>query len=156
MEAVEATVLIAEDDDGHAALIESNLRDAGLLNPITRFRNGKELWDYLTADDHRVGAYVLLLDLKMPVMDGYEVLARIKGSPELARIPVIVVTTTGLPEEIERCYDLGCNSYVTKPVDAGQFIEAVRALGMFLMVVEVPRLDAGDGKGWSNGGRRLA
>jgi CheY-like chemotaxis protein len=80
----------------------------------------------------------VLLDLKMPRVDGFEVLRRLKDSPSTAAVPVIVLTTTDDPREIERCYELGCNVYITKPVEYDAFIEAVRRLGFFLQVVKLP------------------
>jgi len=135
-------ILIAEDDDGHAELIEEHLRDVGILNPITRFRNGQEIWDFLSKNGpgpHREEkqAYLLLLDIRMPKMDGVEVLRRIKEDATLHPLPVIMLTTTNDPREIKECYDLGCNSYVTKPVNYQQFAEALKRLGLFLMIIQV-------------------
>ena len=82
--------------------------------------------------------FVVLLDLKMPRVDGFEVLRRLKETPSTAALPVIVLTTTDDPREIDRCYELGCNVYITKPVEYDAFIEAVRRLGFFLQVVKLP------------------
>ena len=136
------TILIAEDDDGHAELIEEHLRDVGILNPITRFKNGQEIWNFLSRSGpgpHREEkqAYLVLLDIRMPKMDGVEVLRRIKGDAVLHPLPVIMLTTTNDPREIKECYDLGCNSYVTKPVNYQQFTDALKRLGMFLMIIQV-------------------
>lgn len=140
MNSLETTILIAEDDDAHADLITTNLRRAGLMNSIVRFRDGQEALDYLTGSGFAPGSYVLLLDIVMPSVDGVEVLRRIKELPHLRRIPVVMVTTTDDPKEVRRCHDLGCNSYITKPVDYEKFVEAMRVLGLFLMVVEIPRV----------------
>jgi len=139
----DVNILIAEDDDGHAALIERNLKRAGLANPITRFRDGQELLDFLLgegSEPHRNpdAAYLLLLDIRMPRLDGVEVLSRIKQDPELRKIPAIMITTTDDPREIEKCHEIGCSNYITKPIDYEAFVEAIRRLGLFLMVVEVP------------------
>jgi len=136
------TILIAEDDDGHAELIEDHLRDVGILNPITRFKNGQEIWDFLSksgSGPHREDkqAYLVLLDIRMPKMDGIEVLRRIKEDAVLHPLPVIMLTTTNDPREIKECYDLGCNSYVTKPVNYQQFTDALKRLGLFLMIIQV-------------------
>ena len=80
----------------------------------------------------------MLLDLKMPRVDGFEVLRRLKTSPSTAAVPVIVLTTTDDPREIARCYELGCNVYITKPVDYQAFVEAINRLGLFLQVVRIP------------------
>ena len=134
-------ILLAEDDDGHATLVERNLRRAGLSNDVTRFRDGQELLDHLFArasESHAIADCVLLLDLNMRRVDGVEVLRRIKGDDRTATLPVIVLTTTDDPREIERCYRMGCNVYVTKPVDYEAFIEAIRRLGFFIQIVKVP------------------
>jgi len=81
---------------------------------------------------------LVLLDLNLPVLDGFQVLEKMKGDPHTQPIPVIILTTTDNPQEIMRCYELGCNVYVTKPVDYEQFSEAVTKLGLFLSVVQIP------------------
>ncbi|MEA3120771.1 MAG: hypothetical protein QOH33_312 [Paraburkholderia sp.] len=136
-------IILIEDDDGHAKLIERNLRRAGLTNDIRRLADGQEALDYFFGDDapflrDAMPASVILLDLKMPRIDGLEVLRRLKAGKHTASLPVIVLTTTDDPREIERCYELGCNVYVTKPVEYDAFIEAVRRLGFFLQVVKLP------------------
>ncbi len=141
----EVVVLIAEDDKAHIILIQRNLKRAGIANELLLFRDGQEILDFLygRGDRRRApgAAYLLLLDIKMPKVDGVEVLRRLKEDPELKRIPVIMVTTTDDPREVARCHELGCASYVTKPVDSDQFIEVIRRLGLFLLVVEVPKVD---------------
>ncbi len=136
-------IILIEDDDGHATLIERNLRRAGLTNGFTRLSDGQKALDFFFGDGaefQRQGmpASVILLDLKMPRIDGLEVLRRLKADKRTASLPVIVLTTTDDPREIERCYELGCNVYVTKPVEYDAFIEAVRRLGFFLQVVKLP------------------
>ena len=140
------TILIAEDDDGHAELIQDHLREAGVTNPLRRFHDGQEAWDYLATVNggtHRENgkAYLLLLDIRMPRMDGVEVLRRVKASPVLRNMPVIMLTTTDDPREVEECYRLGCNCYVTKPIEFTRFSAALRTLGLFVMIVQVARLD---------------
>lgn len=142
----EVRILIAEDDDGHAALIRKNLQRAGIRNEIIRFRDGQEVIDFLFArgeGPHRQhdAPYVLLLDIRMPKVDGVEVLRRIKADPELGRLPVIMLTTTDDPREIGKCHEMGCSSYITKPIDYDNFVHAIRQLGLFLLIVEVPKLD---------------
>lgn len=136
-------IVLIEDDDGHATLIERNLRRAGLTNGFTRFSDGQEALDYFFSETSafardELPPSVILLDLKMPRIDGLEVLRRLKADRRTASLPVIVLTTTDDPREIERCYELGCNVYVTKPVEYDAFIEAVRRLGFFLQVVKLP------------------
>ena len=144
MATVPIHIVLAEDDDGHATLIQRNLERVGLVNGFVRLKDGQETLDYLFGEGAYAGRPVpdpalLLLDIKMPRVDGTEVLRRIKADPRTARTPVIMLTTTDDPREIERCYQLGCNVYVTKPVDYQAFIEAIKRLGLFLQVVQVPR-----------------
>jgi CheY-like chemotaxis protein len=146
----EVIVLIAEDDDGHATLIEKNLKRAGLLNEIIRFKDGQETLDFLFEKGKGVHrkhdmAYLLLLDIRMPKVDGVDVLRQVKADKELKKLPVIMITTTDDPREVELCHELGCSNYITKPIDYDSFMEAVRQLGLFLLVVEVPKID-GNGK----------
>jgi CheY-like chemotaxis protein len=138
----ETVILVVDDDEGHAILIVKNLRRAGICNDIKQFRNGQEILDFLMKTDikdHRQPglAYILLLDIRMPVVDGVEVLRQLKQDPELAKIHVTMLTTTDDPREIEACYRLGCNNYIAKPVDYDKFVEVIRQLGLFLSVVEV-------------------
>ncbi|HAN05981.1 MAG TPA: hypothetical protein DCW72_10075 [Elusimicrobia bacterium] len=135
------TILMAEDDDGHARLVEERFESVGVKNPIVRFRDGAEAWAYLTGPELRNGGeYLLLLDIRMPGLDGIEILRRIKGDPRLRTIPVIMLTTTDDPKEVEACYSYGCNSYLTKPVEFDKFAEVIKRLGLFLMVVKVDKL----------------
>lgn len=145
----EVTILIAEDDEGHANLIMKNLKRAGIFNEIIHFKDGQEVLDFLfRAGDgpHRETGkpYLLLLDIRMPKVDGVGVLKKIKADPELKKIPTIMVTTTDDPREVEKCHALGCSSYVTKPINYEQFVEAIRQLGLFLLVVEVPNINGKD------------
>jgi CheY-like chemotaxis protein len=137
-------ILLAEDDDGHAILVQRNLERSGLVNGFTRLHDGQEVLNYL----HNQGDYagktlpaqvLLLLDIKMPRVDGIEVLRQVRADPRTSTVPIIMLTTTDDPREIERCYQLGCNVYITKPVDYQAFIEAIQRLGLFLQVVNVPR-----------------
>jgi CheY-like chemotaxis protein len=131
------TILIAEDDDGHAELVRAQLLEAGIRNPYRRFRDGMELWDFLDIEGRKGGAYLVLLDIRMPRMDGVEALRRIKDDPALAMIPIIMLTTTDDPREIEECYQLGCNCYVTKPVEFMAFTETLKRLGLFIVIMRV-------------------
>ncbi len=139
-------ILVTEDDEGHAGLIGKNLTRAGIMNEILNFTDGQQVLDFLRREGggpHRTvdTAYVLLLDISMPKVDGIEVLTQVKADPELRKLPVIMITTTDDPREVERCHSLGCSSYITKPVDSERFVNAVRQLGLFLSVVEVPTID---------------
>ena len=82
-----------------------------------------------------------LLDIRMPKIDGTRVLSKIKGDKELRKVPVIMLTTTDDPREVERCHELGCNNYIVKPVDYEKFADAIRQLGMFISLVQVPEVD---------------
>ena len=135
----EVTIILAEDDDGHATLVERNLRRAGLDNGFIRLRDGQEALSYLNGSEAvAFDSCVLLLDIQMPRVDGIEVLRRLKSDPRTAILPVVMLTTTDDPREVERCYQLGCNVYITKPVEYEQFIEAVKRLGFFLQIVKLP------------------
>ncbi len=138
------TLILAEDDDGHANLVQRNLRRAGFVNALVHVRDGQEALDFIRGEGDHLGRtlsdfVLLLLDINMPRVDGVEVLRRIKADPSTARIPVIMLTTTDDPREVERCYELGCSVYLTKPVEYDGFIEAINRLGLFLQVVKVPR-----------------
>ncbi|MFO1475387.1 MAG: response regulator [Verrucomicrobiota bacterium] len=144
--AQEIIILIAEDDEGHARLIQKNLARAGLHNPIERFADGQSILDFLFRrgpGPHRApdAGYLLLLDIRMPRVDGVEVLRQIKSHPALHKIPVIILTTTDDPREVSRCHDIGCNSYIVKPVDYDKFAEAIKSLGLFISLVKVPELE---------------
>jgi len=145
----EVVILITDDDVGHTRLIEKNLERAGLHNRRQRFANGQEILDFLFCQGsgpHReVGvAYLLLLDIRMPKVDGVEVLRRLKEHSELKKIPVIMLTTTEDPREVARCHELGCNNYIVKPVDYEKFAEAIKKLGMFINLVQVPNIQRGE------------
>ena len=137
------TILLVEDDDGHAKLVEINLKRAGVANPIIRAKDGMEALDYVLsrgsyADQPAPHILLILLDINMPRMDGVETLRQLKSNEALKSIPVIMLTTTDDPREVERCYELGCNIYITKPVEYDQFAEAIRRLGLFLQVIAMP------------------
>lgn len=146
MSTKQLVVLLVEDDEGHASLVQRNLKRSGIANDIVHLRDGQEALDYLFregafASRSLEGALMLLLDINMPRVDGVEVLRRVKSDERLAKIPVIMLTTTDDPREVKRCYELGCSIYVTKPVAYDDFVEAVRRLGLFLAIVEAPRED---------------
>lgn len=144
----EVVILIAEDDDGHARLIEKNLSRAGLHNPIERFRNGQEILDFLLCRGERrrsvETSYLLLLDIRMPQVDGVEVLRQVKADSELRKMPVIMLTTTDDPREVERCHALGCSTYIVKPVVYEKFAEAINRIGLFISLVQAPHLGAAE------------
>jgi CheY-like chemotaxis protein len=132
-------IVMVEDDEGHARLIEKNIRRANINNEIAHFTSGGEALDYLFSPAVREnGPLLVLLDLNLPDMQGTDILAKLKGDEHLRRSPVVILTTTDDKVEIQRCYDLGCNVYITKPVDYESFAVAIRQLGLFLAVIQVP------------------
>ncbi len=139
-------IVISEDNDGHAALIERNLRRAGIKNDIIRFEDGYKTLEYFAKfkediDFRPYNSFILILDLKMPKIGGIEVLNEVKKSLLLRKIPIIVFTTTNSPQEVDRCYSLGCSNYVQKPIDYTEFVNAINLIGKFLLVNEMPSLE---------------
>ena len=139
-------ILIADDDKGHVNLVQKNLRRWGITNPIIHFKDGQEVLDFLFKKQkshpaHKENnSYLLLLDIRMPKIDGMEVLQRVKSDPELKKIPVIMLSTTDDPVDIGRCHYFGCSTYIIKPVQYDKFVEAIRILALFLEVIEVPSI----------------
>ena len=138
------TILLAEDDEGHAMLVTRNLRRAGVANEILLARDGQEALDLIAQNYHDAETstgtpMLVVLDINMPRVDGIEVLRQLKQREVTAQIPVIMLTTTDDPREVERCYELGCSVYITKPVEYEKFVEAVRRLGLFLQIITVPK-----------------
>jgi CheY-like chemotaxis protein len=143
------TVLLAEDDEGQAILIIRNLKRSGMVHDIIHFSDGEQILDFLlrrgTGPQREPGKkYVALVDIRMPKVDGLEVLRKVKADEELRVLPVIMVTTNNDPREIERCHYYGCSTYLTKPVDYDRFVEAIVQLGRFLQSVEVPAIGRGE------------
>ena len=141
MNAVE--IVMIEDDEGHARLIERNIRRAGVNNAIRPFRDGTTALEYLlgaegTGEASAKRHLLILLDLNLPDMTGIDILERVKANPHTRRSPVVVLTTTDDQREIQRCYDLGANVYITKPVNYEGFANAIRQLGLFFSVMQVP------------------
>lgn len=137
------SIVMIEDDEGHARLIERNIRRAGVNNELIPFANGTEALAFLLGPDQsgEVSSkkqLLVLLDLNLPDMTGISILEKIKANPHTKRSPVIVLTTTDDAREIQRCYDLGANVYITKPVDYDNFANAIRQLGLFFSVMQVP------------------
>jgi CheY-like chemotaxis protein len=130
-------ILIADDDEEDRALAREALTEARLANDLRFVRDGEELMDYLRCQ----GAYaapavaprpgLLLLDIKMPKMDGFECLRQIRADPVLRQIPVVVLTTSRAEEDIYRSYDLGVNSFVSKPVTFDGLVDAMRTIGRY-------------------------
>ncbi len=136
---MEPTILVVEDDEGHRVLIERALQGAGVDNDIVELGDGQRAIDYLLGEDaHLSSPLFVLLDLNLPRRSGFEVLEVLKSDRRTRRIPVVIFTTTDNPREMERCYDLGCNAYVTKPIEFERFGEAIRSIGQFLSVITIP------------------
>jgi len=134
-------IVMIEDDEGHARLIEKNIRRAGISNDLKHFLDGTSALEYLFEHPEGPamnGPALVLLDLNLPDMSGTDILARIKADERLHKVPVVVLTTTDDKQEIERCYNLGCNVYITKPVNYESFADAIRQLGLFLSVIQLP------------------
>ncbi len=137
------SVVLIEDDDGHASLIRRNLQRVGVMNPITHLKTGTEAVQYFFPDTPGARTYdrtVVVLDLNLPDIDGFEILRRLKEDEITRKMPVIVLTTTDNPNDIDRCYALGCNVFMTKPVGYDDFSEAIRKLGLWLTIVRVPHI----------------
>ncbi len=141
------TIVLAEDNPNDVELTLAAFRENHLLNEVVVIRDGEQALDYL----YRRGAYqsratgnpaLLLLDLKMPKVDGLEVLRVIKADPHLKMIPVVVLTSSRQEQDLLRSYNLGVNAYVVKPVAFGEFVDAVKALGGFWAVVNEPPPEA--------------
>ena len=140
-------IILAEDDDGHAGLIYKTLKRAGVENDILHFEDGEKTLNYLfrRGDDfHREEgvSHILLLDIRMPVVDGKEVIRQVKQDKELQKIPIIVVSTTDDPLEKENCYTLGCSAYIVKPIQHDEFIKVISQLGHYLLENVIPMLDS--------------
>ncbi|MCC7633744.1 response regulator [Stenotrophomonas rhizophila] len=141
------TILLAEDSPADAEMAMDALKEARLANPIVHVEDGVEAMDYLL----RRGAYanreeglpaVLLLDIKMPRMDGLEVLKEIRNTDELKRLPVVILSSSREESDLARSWDMGVNAYVVKPVDVDQFFGAVQTLGKFWAVInQAPELE---------------
>jgi CheY-like chemotaxis protein len=138
--AMAVTIVMIEDDEGHARLIERNLKRAGVSNELVHYPTGAAALQHLMGPGRPLGAPLLiLLDLNLPDMSGIDVLTRLKADEHLRLAPVIVLTTTDDEREIRRCYEHGASVYITKPVNYENFAQAIRQLGLFLAVIQVPR-----------------
>jgi len=143
------TILLVEDNPDDEALTLRALKRNNILNEVVVARDGAEALDYLFAQgvhsDRDAGKLpeVVLLDLKLPKLDGLEVLRRIRDEPLTRRLAVVILTSSNEERDIIAGYDLGANSYIRKPVDFNQFMEAIRQLGIYWLVLNVPPPSAG-------------
>ncbi len=139
-------ILLVEDNPDDVELTVIALKKNNIANPITVVRDGQEALDYLFYQGRYAGAAhehpnVILLDLKLPKVDGIEVLKKIKADRKLKLIPVVVLTSSKEESDVIRSYDLGVNSYIRKPVDFDQFVETVRQIGFYwLLINEQPQV----------------
>lgn len=135
------TLLLVEDNPDDEALTVRALKKHNLANEIVVARDGQEALDYLFGEGSHSGRdtsalpQVILLDLKLPKVDGLEVLERLSAEPATRHVPVVVLTSSNEEQDMIRSYDLGANSYVRKPVDFEQFLEAARQLGLYWLVL---------------------
>lgn len=143
----ESTLMVVEDNEAHAELTIGALESQNIANKIITARDGQEALDYLrgegkwAGDESRPMPDLILLDLKMPNMNGKDVLREIKNDEALNSIPVIMLTSSGLESDIEECYALGANSYVMKPVSFSKFMETVKSIPVYwLMVNKLPEV----------------
>ena len=134
-------ILLVEDNPDHVMLIKNVLEENNLRNEIYVVTDGQEALDYMYhrgkyADESKVPRPgLILLDLKLPKVDGFEVLSQLKSDPELKSIPIIILTTSSQDEEIVRGYALGANSYVAKPVKFSEFADKIKNLQLYWVLV---------------------
>ncbi len=132
------TICLVEDDPGHARLIERYFQRAGVPHNIVTWADGQAALADITRRAEEATPMLVLLDLNLPGLDGYQILARLKGNERTRLIPVCVLTSTDDPREVKTCYAMGCNIYVTKPVEYRQFVDTIQYLGAFFSVLTVP------------------
>jgi two-component system, response regulator len=142
-----ADILLVEDNPNDVKLTLLAFKTANLANTVHVARDGVEALEYLFGDASSPDQVLsqrpklVLLDLKLPRLDGHEVLKRIKGDPRTAAIPVVVLTSSGEERDVMRTYEIGVNSYIIKPVDFEQFTEAVRDIGKYWLTINHPKSD---------------
>ncbi len=146
---MEKTILLVEDNPDDEALTIRALKKNNILNEVIVARDGVEALDFLFAEgahaerDSSDQPQVILLDLKLPKLDGLEVLKRIRADQRTSLLPVVILTTSNEERDVINSYELGANSYIRKPVDFEQFIEAVRQLGLYWLVLNQAPPDRG-------------
>ncbi|HEY9906844.1 MAG TPA: response regulator [Thermosynechococcaceae cyanobacterium] len=138
-------ILLVEDSGNDAELVLTALSQNNLANEVVVVRDGEEALDYL----YRRGLFrlrmegnpiVVLLDLKLPKIDGMEVLAQLKADPLMRVVPIVILTSSREEPDLRRCYELGVNAYVVKPVDFHEFVDAIKGVGLFWAVINQPPL----------------
>ena len=133
-----AEILLVEDNPDDEQLTIEALKEARLANKLHVVRDGAEALDYLSADNHASSLKVVLLDIKLPKVDGLEVLRHIRANPLTEKLPVVLVTSSAEERDIMRGYELRANSYIVKPVDFTQFVSAVKDIGAYWAVLNRP------------------
>lgn len=138
-------IVIADDDEGHANLIKKNLRRAGISDEILHFVDGEETIRFFSEARNdlqglKKTSYLILLDIRMPKIDGIAVLEYLKKDSVLQKIPVIVITTTDDPREHKKCIDLGCIDYMVKPIEHERIIQTFEQLGFFSLCNKSPEI----------------
>lgn len=139
----EITIVIVEDEDGHAYLIQKNLKRGGVSSPMVHLKNGQEAIEYFNGNEVRgikplnLDSTLVLLDLNMPMYDGFAVLEYIRDIEKIKNIPIMILSSTTRQHEIKRCYDLGCSIFLNKPIDYASFSEAMVQLGSLIKIVKV-------------------
>jgi CheY-like chemotaxis protein len=138
------TILLVEDNPSDVGLTRRALEKSHIANELIVVEDGQEALDYLFGSDQPTGPKMnelptlILLDLKLPKVDGMQVLRRIRADERTSRLAVVILTTSSEEQDIAQSYDLGANSYIRKPVDFSQFVEAVRHLGLYWLVINEP------------------
>ena len=137
-------ILFAEDSSDDAKLTIRALKKSGLTNHVVHVKDGTQVLDYLyckgvyAARNIEEHPKLILLDLKMPKLTGIEVLQRIKSDEMFKSIPIVILTSSSEDPDIKRCYELGANSYIVKPIESDNFFQAIKELGMYWMVLNKP------------------
>jgi CheY-like chemotaxis protein len=135
-------IVMAEDDQGHASLIERNFKAAGLGKNIFRCSDGIEALEFfLNIDEYTTRKFVLILDIKMPRMNGIDVLKKIKADKRLKKMPVIMFTTTDDEKDIQLCHNYGCNAYITKPMEYESFVNVISSLSNYIKILKIPYIN---------------
>ena len=135
-------ILIAESNHDHYLIIEKNLKRTSIGNEIKRFDNARALIEFLFTPERQPASYILILDINIAGLDGLEILRKIKSDSFLKKMPVVILTSQQDQASIDKCHDLGCSVYMSKPKDVTDFSETVYKIGKFLLTVKVPLLNS--------------
>ncbi|HSQ97278.1 MAG TPA: response regulator [Rickettsiales bacterium] len=138
-------IILIEDDAGHAELLIEGLKDVGLKNEVIHFSDGGKAIEEITNPKSKIyPAYVMIfLDLNLPGVDGYTVLKKLKADKFTNKIPISILTTTDNQSEVDKCYELGCNMYITKPVDYKDFKDVLEKISTIVSTIKVPEIIKG-------------